>query len=692
MLVNQSILIGNPICSFVKVRLFLCRGEKKKKKKKKIVSTRNCFTTEVNVNTRVTLELWEADYFGDDFVATISGSATEADGFKWAVPYDLSAILAAGGDSESGSDFFFKLSEAAMKSNSATSVQFKLSSMAAFLSVDGPRARSFATGSSVDVDVLSGKLPSREIQCNLKRPPISWPLPVRDYGQIVKYRTTAATGVQKKAVKFGLSSELGTADNYYIECHTSDSAQPSVTHSQQQASWFRIEQVKLTVTMTSPTSSTKPKANSALSVTWSTDGAGLMPNDKFLVRLFRVNAKSNIYQQLRGDAEVWSSTTANVLEPLVTALKFSLPIPVEAGPTSWLSTFNPLDGTTNSFYVRLTLKSNSDFNVESQRFTIDTADKGCGIDHPASNESIVFGDDVTFQFTCKGYSASANTGRFALLRADGSANPMLTTLDNAARPLTSGRIVFRVPDTFVQGWVYRVRITEDGDNPQNSHIFLGERGGNQCRTTNKVATCAGTPVLAATYENENQINSITLTWAGPDCNSAAAAITIATVWQKGPTGSQTTTTTSARLVDNTPVQQKLLGSACPDCIDVAFTFVEYPNLRKTLSFDLSLMLPTHKTATLKLGLVQFADPNGAVPAMGQTNCAGNNNGPVTTTVPPVIITDPPTQPGMTTTMVVVGGPTTAGEIIDTIASAAAVIDAATAMMASVTLMAMMMVM
>jgi hypothetical protein len=641
------------------------------------------------VNTRVTLELWEADYFGDDFVATISGSATEADGFKWAVPYDLSAILAAGGDSESGSDFFFKVYETAMKSNSATSVQFKLSSMAAFLSVDGPRARSFATGSSVDVDVLSGKLPSREIACNLKRPPVSWPLPVRDYGQIVKYRTTAATGVQKKAVKFGLSSDLGTADNYYIECHTSDSVQPSVTHSQPQASWFRIEQVKLTVKMTGPTGSAKPKANSLLPVTWSTDGAGVMPTDKFLVRLFRVNVKSNIYQQLRGDAEVWSSTTANVVEPLVTSLKFSLPIPVEAGPTSWLSTFNPLDGTTNSFYVRLTLKSNSDFNVESERFTIDAADKGCGIDHPASNESIVFGDDATFQFTCKGYSASANSGRFALLRADGTTSPMLTTLDNAARPLTSGRIVFRVPDTFVQGWVYRVRITEDGDDPQNSHIFLGERGGNQCRTTNKVSTCAGTPVLAATYENEYQVNSISLTWAGPDCNSAAAAITIATVWQKGRSGSPTTTMTSARLIDNTPVQQKLLGSACPDCIDIAFSFVEYPNLRKTLSFDVSLMLPTHKTATLKLGLVQFADANGAVPAMGQTSCEGNNNGPVTTTVPPVIITDPPTQAGVTTTMVVVGGPTTAPSIVDTVASSAAATSLAAAAITAIVALAMM---
>jgi hypothetical protein len=640
----------------------------------------------------VVLELWEADYFGDDMVLTLSGSATEGDGFKWAVPYDLSAILTAGGDSESGSDFFFKVYESAAKGNSGTSVQFKLSSMGAFISVEGPRARSFATGSSVDVDVLSGKLPSREISCNLKRPPISWPLPTRDYGQIVKYRTTAATGVQKKPVKFGLSSDLDTADNYYIECRTSDTVQPTVTHSQPQASWFRIEKVKLTVSITAPTSSAKPKANSALRVTWSTDGAGLMVTDKFVVRLFRVYVKGNIYQQLRGDAEVWSSTTANVVEPLVTALKFDLPIPVEAGPISWLASYNPLDGATNSFYVRLTLKSNTDYNIESQRFTIDAADQGCGIDHPASNESIVFGDDATFQFTCKGYPANSNTGRFSLLRADGTASPMLTTLDNAARPLTSGRIVFRVPDTFVQGWVYRVRVTNDGDNPQDSHIFLGERGGNQCKVTNKAASCAGTPVLAATYENEYQINSITLTWAGPECSSAAAAISIATVWQKGRAGSQTTTTTAARLVDNTPVQQKLLGSACPDCIDISFTFVEYPNARKSLSFDVSLMLPSHRTAVLNLGVVQFVDNLGAVPSMGQTGCAGNNNGPMTTTVPPVIITDPPTVAGVTTTMVVVGGPTTEPEKIETNVSGANTIVAPTTTVVVAGLTAMMMMM
>jgi hypothetical protein len=602
----------------------------------------------------VTVKLMEDDVFSDDEILTLTTSASLAKPFQWSVPFDVSAILNAGGEGENG-EFFFTLQDNANAGNTGESASFRFSPHGASLSVLGPLSSSYATGTVVEFDVISQKLPSRQITCSLMRPGLLWGSSAT--AEIVKYTTTAATGAQKKLVQFTLSSAIKSADDYFVQCQTTDAKQPAVTFTAARADYFRINQVTLKASITAPGSAAMPRANTKLRVTWTTDGAGVPAGDKFAVRLFNVvnpawyHALSPTTALLVRDTEVWSSATApGVVEPAVTALAFDLPIPVGLGPASFLEGIN---GQTGKFYVELRLKSNPDYQLRSSQFAILDAVQGCVISKPAANESFVLGADETLRFSCQGYVATENIGRFSLLRADGSGAPSVTPLDNAPRALTSGTVAFKVPATFVQGWVYRVRVSDGEGTPQDSQPFLGRRSGPQCVVADKVARCAGTPALAATLDNAVQVNSITVTWSGPECLSQAGIIKLDTVWQKGSAGAPITTTTNARLVDNQPLVQKLLGSACADCLDIGFSFVEYPTSRKSLSFDIKLILPLRNAAELPLGTVKFVDAVGAQQTASEAGaCVGNTAAPPKTPVPPIIeITDPP---GVSMTLRVVG--------------------------------------
>lgn len=165
----------------------------------------NFYCSTVTAKTKVAVELWEKDFFSDDFVQSITGDtsyAVESDGaYKWSVPLVITDLLAKTGESESSAELYFYVYNIDNKGEDGKLPVFKISSMAAFVSIEGIASTSFATGSLIEFDVLAKLLPSRNIVCNLMRDRFGQSLFPNDFGTIASFKTSGTPSVQKTHVK-----------------------------------------------------------------------------------------------------------------------------------------------------------------------------------------------------------------------------------------------------------------------------------------------------------------------------------------------------------------------------------------------------------------------------------------------------------------------------------------------------------
>jgi hypothetical protein len=236
----------------------------------------NFYCDKVTANTKVAIELWEKDFFSDDFVQSITGEtsyAVESEGaFKWSVPLVITDLLAKTGESESGAELYFYVYNIDNKGEDGKLPVFKITSMAAFISIEGIASTSYATGGLIEFDVLSKLLPSRSIVCNLLRQRFGQPLFPTDFGQIASFKTSGTPSVQKThvtsiavflcvaffllrdsfdfasnraaaQVMYRPPSTVSTGDGTYIVCKTNDGQQPSISTTLSNEKWFHIEQV-----------------------------------------------------------------------------------------------------------------------------------------------------------------------------------------------------------------------------------------------------------------------------------------------------------------------------------------------------------------------------------------------------------------------------------------------------------------
>jgi len=217
----------------------------------------------------------------------------------------------------------------------------------------------------------------------------------------------------------------------------------------------------------------------------------------------------------------------------------------------------------------------------------------------------------TFTYTCTGYDPSDTTGRLSLVDKDGSQQPVTLPMDGAGHALPSaGTLNYQMPGTGSAGWALQVAFLHGSDAPQYSYPLTVQQSGDVCTVNGYTASCRdASGLLVASPNHAIELLSLTVTFAGVDCNSPKAALTLVAAWRSGKGGTMQQSTTQASLRDNQDIEQQLFGGSCTSssCFDVKFRYVEYLNDRRRLMFDLLIILPNQQVAPLLLSTITFVN-------------------------------------------------------------------------------------
>jgi len=422
--------------------------------------------------------------------------------------------------------------------------------------------------------VFSNQLPSRGIECLLQHKQYLG-LSTHTYATIASLTTTSATTVQKSSFTYRPTTDIPTDDGYYITCKTNDNKQPSFSTTISSDKWFHIDQLNLVITITAPTDKSQPQAGTNMLVSWSSNGMGLLPGDTFIVELVPFYANSY------------------------------LPLPATVGGSGSFLEPAPV------YTVQLTLSSNPSFVVQSDLFMISAASAVCMLTGPNTTTAISFNDLYTFTYSCTGYDSSDTTGRLSLVDKDGSQQPLTLPMDGSGHALTSSdTLKYQMPGTGSAGWALQVAFLHGHDAPQYSYPLTVQQSGDVCTVSGSTATCRdASGLLVASPNHAIELLSLTVTFAGVDCNSPKAALTLVATWRSGKGGATQMATTQASLRDNQDIEQQLFGGGCTStsCFDVKFRYVEYLNARQRLVFDLLIILPNQQVAPLLLSTITFVN-------------------------------------------------------------------------------------
>jgi len=277
--------------------------------------------------------------------------------------------------------------------------------------------------------------------------------------------------------------------------------------------------------------------------------------------------------------------------------------------------------------------------VQSAYFNIGVASKVCTLTSPNVTTQLAFDSLYTFAYSCTGYDPGDTSGRLSLVDNDGTSSPLTLPMDSQGHALlSSATLDYQLPPTGTPGWALQVKFTHGSDTPQYSYLLTVQQSDPVCTVSGYTANCQTSGgVLAAGPRHAVELLSLDVTFAGVDCNSPKAALTLVATWRMGIQGANQQATTTASLRDNQDVEQGLFGTNCAGCFDVLFRFVEYLNDRKQLQFDLLLVLPNSQVAPLLLDTLTFVNT--------QVMCVSAVTNPptvMTMTPPPTIVITVPT--------------------------------------------------